>query len=95
MYALRRGGCKCWLKHDQAPIAGVTLVWCIITDKQEMCTLSRDDVRICMLDMWVSFLDIVYVNNNVVVKLGTVVSRYILDSAVGDSSKPRTQYPEW
>ena len=78
MYALRRGGCKCWLKHDQAPITGVTLVGCIITDKQEMRTLSRDNVRICVLDMWVSFLDIVYVNNNVVVKLGTVVSRYIL-----------------
>lgn len=30
-----------------------------------MCTLSRDNVRICVLDMWVSFLDIVYVNNNV------------------------------
>lgn len=48
MYALRRGGCKCWLKHDQAPIAGVTLVVCIITDKQEMRTLSRDNVRICV-----------------------------------------------
>lgn len=71
MYAHRRGGCKCWLKHDQAPIAGVTLVGCIITDKQEMRTLSRDNARICVLD-------IVYVNNNVVVKLGTVVSRYIL-----------------
>lgn len=59
-------------------MAGVTLVGCIITDKQEMRTLSRDNVRICVLDMWVYFLDIVYVNNNVVVKLGTVVSRYIL-----------------
>ena len=57
MNPLRRGGCKCWLKHDQTPVAGVTVVWCIITDKQEMRTLSRDNVRICVLDMWVSFLD--------------------------------------
>lgn len=48
MYAIRRGGCKCWLKHDQAPIAGVTLVVQIITDKQEMRTLSRDNERICV-----------------------------------------------
>lgn len=77
MNPLRRGGCKCWLKHDQAPIAGVTVVGCIITDKQEMRTLSRESVRICARYM-VSFLDVVYMNDNVVVKLGTVVSRYIL-----------------
>ena len=48
MNPLRRGGCKCWLRHDQAPIAGVTVVGSIIADKQEMRTLSRDNVRVCV-----------------------------------------------